>query len=379
MNEYLDAALRLHRFMRTNNWTGHALCGPDQGVRFNRRLWRYVKSALPFYPWADNTCYMQAQGYWVFDNWLLFDLTADKQYADFALKCTQSILAAQLPAGYWEYPHSEWEGRISTVEGIWASLGLLETYERTGDEAFLQGALKSYEFLFKQTGFKEYAGGLAINYFANMDGGLVPNNTTLFLPFLAKLAALTDDDQYLKFCPQMITFLTGVQLKSGEIPYARKPSGEWRAHYQCYQYNAFELQDLVMYYQTINDDRVLPLIALVAQFLIQSVRPDGSTRFDCHDRDIHILYNSAAIAAALGMARQLGLGGDLQAEDRVYSYLLSKQNPSGGFPFSTREYGVLVDRRYYPRPLSMLLYHLLLKSGEFAFRVSDKDQKRRLT
>jgi hypothetical protein len=186
----------------------------------------------------------------------------------------------------------------------------------------------------------------------------------LALPFFAKLAQVTDDECYLKYCSELITFLATVQLESGEFPYEIKSSGKSRTHYQCYQYNAFELQDLSIYYQMTNDKRVLPLIHKTSKFLSTSVEKNGSTRFDCQGNDIHIVYNTAAIAAALGISRRLNFIIDRNNEDRANRYVLSQQQPSGGFPFSTREYTVLQDKRFYPRPMSMILYHLLLKAAD---------------
>lgn len=363
MNEYLNAGLKLHDFMTNNHWTGEALIGPDQGVRFNRRFGRYVKSILPFLSWKDQAYYLQAQAYWVLSNWILYDICADQKYADFAVNCTTGILKTQRPAGYWDYPHSGWEGRIATVELIWAAIGLLASYERTKKETFLIGTLKTYEFLITKTSFQKYGNGLAINYFTNQKSGIVPNNSTLALPFFAKLAKATKDECYLRYCPEMIAFLSSVQLESGEFPYAIHPSGKLGTHYQCYQYNAFELQDLAMYYQLTKDTSVLPLIKKTSKFLNTSINKDGSTRFDCAGRNIHIVYNTAAIAAALGISRALGLQIDPEDDNRAYAYLLAQQQPSGGFPFSTREYTVLQDKRFYPRPMSMILYHLLLKAA----------------
>ena len=115
---------------------------------------------------------------------------------------------------------------------------------------------------------------------------------------------------------------------------------------------------------------VLPLIERIAQFLSPSVRRDGSTQFDCGNSPIQIVYNTAAIAGALCIARQMGLVHSLAAESQAYAYVLTEQHPNGGFPFSTREHGIFADRRYYPRPLSMILYHLLLKAGEADTRPS---------
>ena len=202
---------------------------------------------------------------------------------------------------------------------------------------------------------------MAINYFADQGKRLVPNNSTLALPFFAKLSQATNDKCYVKYCRELITFLSSVQLESGEFPYEIQTAGRSRTHYQCFQYNAFELQDLSMYYQLTNDKNVLPLIRKTCEFLGTSIAKDGSTRFDCKGHDIHIVYNTAAIAAALKISRGLGFQIDPENENKAYTYVLSQQQPSGSFPFSTREHTILKDKRFYPRPMSMILYHLLLK------------------
>jgi len=367
MSKYLDAAERLHSFLRGNFWRNDALIGPDNGVGFNRRVGRFVKSNLDFVPWNDDYYYMQAQGYWVMANWQLYQLTASEIPAELATRCSYTILRRQEPAGYWTYPHPGWAGHIATVEGIFAALGMLASYERTRDATLLEGAERWYRFLTERTGFVEAEGGSAINYFADAPRGLVPNNTTLALAFLARLAQATANGRYLEHCPAMISFLTSVQTESGEFPYSMKdPSGNGRqrVHYECYQYHAFQLQDLAMYFDATQDTRVLEPMRRVADFLALSVQEDGATQFDCTGRAIRKPYNTAAIAAALGIARRLGLRNSLQAENRAYEYVLDQQRSDGGFDYSSREFGFLADKRDYPRPMAMILYHLLLKASD---------------
>src|SRR6266851_474161 len=69
-----DAATRLHGYLATTHWNGRALEGPDSGVRFNWRVGRFVKSYLRSLPWSDKLVYLQGQGYWIFDNWLMADV-----------------------------------------------------------------------------------------------------------------------------------------------------------------------------------------------------------------------------------------------------------------------------------------------------------------
>ncbi len=71
-DELLDAAKRLHRYLFNNHWTGHALIGPDPGIRFNYRIGRFIKSYFSSIDWKDDLYYLQGQGYWILGNWLLF-------------------------------------------------------------------------------------------------------------------------------------------------------------------------------------------------------------------------------------------------------------------------------------------------------------------
>lgn len=357
-----DAASRLHGYLLKEHWNGHALVGPDSGVRFNARLGRFIKSYLDFLPWRDNYIYLQGQGYWILSNWLMADLTSDKQCQEVALVCSEYVLAMQRPEGYWEYPNPEWRGRIATVEGNFAVLGLLESYCRTKQESLLIGAKNWYRHLINEVGFQGSDGLLAVNYFANVSTGMVPNNTTLTLLTLAKLADATNDDQHLELCEGMIAWLSQVQLQSGEFPYVVESlGGKGRCHYLCYQYNAFEFLDLAEYYRVTGDQAIRPVMEKLASYLATGIAESGAARYDCDHETPEVTYYTAAIAAALSQATALEIGDFRSLADRAYGRILSQQRPDGGMEFFSRgNYGWLTDRRSYPRNLTMILYHLLL-------------------
>jgi hypothetical protein len=359
----LDAATRLYNYLIKEHWNGKVLQGPDSGIRFNSRVGRFVKSYMNFVDWSDGLVYFQAQGYWIIENWLMSDLMDNEQYSQIALDCSRYVLAAQHAEGYWEYPNPEWKGRIATVEGCYGALGLLAAYHRTRDRSFLAGAKKWYQFLTKVVGFQGTGGLLAVNYFANVAGGMVPNNTTLALKTLAKLADVTRDEQYLETCKGMVAWLSQVQLETGELPYSigcAERAG--RLHFLCYQYNAFEFLDLAQYYHMTADKAIWPVLKRLANFLSTGVSESGAARYDCGHRRPEVLYYSAAVAAALSQATELGLGDFRSLADRTYGWTLSYQQKDGGFKFfSRRNYGLLSDRRSYPRNLAMILYHLLLE------------------
>jgi hypothetical protein len=359
----LDAATRLYNYLIKKHWNGKVLQGPDSGIRFNSRVGRFVKSYMNFVDWSDGLVYFQAQGYWIIENWLMSDLMDNEQYSQIALDCSRYVLAAQHAEGYWEYPNPEWKGRIATVEGCYGALGLLAAYHRTRDWSFLAGAKKWYQFLTKVVGFQGTGGLLAVNYFANVAGGMVPNNTTLALKTLAKLADVTRDEQYLETCKGMVAWLSQVQLETGELPYSigcAERAG--RLHFLCYQYNAFEFLDLAQYYHMTADKAIWPVLKRLANFLSTGVSESGAAGYDCGHRRPEVLYYSAAVAAALSQATELGLGDFRSLADRTYGWTLSYQQKDGGFKFfSRRNYGLLSDRRSYPRNLAMILYHLLLE------------------
>ena len=360
----LDAAIRMHGHVLRNHWNGRALEGPDGGIRFNARFGRFIKSYLSFLPWTDNYRYLQAQGYWVVANWLMNDLAGDHRCRDLAVACSDYVLSAQRPEGYWEYPNPEWEGRIATVEGNVATLGLLESYQRTRHEPLLEGAKNWYRFVIDRMGFQGQDGLLAVNYFANLGSLMVPNNSTLTLWVFARLAELTGDDQYLSRCPGMVAWLRLAQLQSGELPYglAAPAGGTNRIHFLCYQYNAFELMDLVQYYHITGDQTVWGIMEKLAQYLSRGITRSGAARYDCHHQKPEMPYYTAALGAALGQATALGLG-DFSAEsERAYARVLSQIRADGSTSFFSRgNYRWLADRRSYPRNLAMILYHLLLE------------------
>ena len=84
--ELLDAAERLHAHILRHHYSAGLVHGPDAGIRFNLRLWRFFKSALEFLPWKDDYVFIQSQGYWILANWMLHEATSERRYRDIALE-----------------------------------------------------------------------------------------------------------------------------------------------------------------------------------------------------------------------------------------------------------------------------------------------------
>jgi hypothetical protein len=355
------AAARLHSYLVTAHWRDHKLLGPDPGLRLNYRAFRFVKSALHWLPWADAVCYIQAQGYWILANWQLFDQSCAAHFRAIAQACADSVIALQRPDGGWDYPMREWKGRTATVEGLWGSIGLLATYQHTGEALYLDAVLRWYSYLIEHIGFFQRDDWIAVNYFAHNRRTLVPNNTALLLRFLPDLAQATGDATVLDRCPQLIAFMRSALLPSGEIAYAVSglEPGE-RPHFQCYQYNAFQALHLLHYYAVTGDRAIVQILESVFRFLTTGNAEDGSAYYDCAHSQRRVVYHASALAAAFATAGQLGLANDYAPlADRALAYVLRAQRPDGSFPHSRGDYGVLHDNRAYPRYLTMILHHLL--------------------
>jgi uncharacterized protein YyaL (SSP411 family) len=358
-DQQLRAAIRLHRYTVARHWTGHELVGPDPGIRFNYRMGRFIKSYLPQVRWRDDYYYLQGQGYWTLSNWRLFDLLGGERYRDIAVRCSASMLAAQRPDGAWSYPNPEWSGRVATVEGSWGSIGLLETYRHTGESSFLTGALRWHRFLIESVGFQRIGDTLAANYFAHCRGVRVPANSSIVLRFLAELADVTGDQAYLAQTGGLMRFFRSTQLASGEFPYAVEGAVERRRlHFQCYQYNAFLCLDLIRYFELTGNTDSLELVTRVLGFLVNGVAEDGHGFYACGNARRAVTYHAAALGAAVSAGAGLGVTSDDLAK-RAYAYVMLRQRPDGGFPYSEGDYRLLSDRRSYPRYLAMILLHLL--------------------
>jgi hypothetical protein len=361
MGKLLSAAISLHRYLVTSHWDGASLVGPDVGVRFNYRAGRFVKGYLPFVKWKDSYLYLQAQSYWVLDNWRMLDLTGNEASRQIALHCSESILALQRADGAWGYPNREWRGRIATAEGTWASLGLLESYRRTANPAFLAGVLRWHRYLTESIGFQRTGDQLAVNYFAGRRGPRVPNNSAFLLRFLAELADVTGEKAYREACPGLLRFMAAAQLDSGEFPYTvpGEEGASGRTHFQCFQYNAFQCLDLMRYHEITGDTNTRSLIRGVLAFLRTGLAPTGRAFYQCDNRHTAVTYHTAAVAAALVRAASLGIDGYSEAASKAYSYLLGLQRRGGSFHHSSGDYLILADHRSYPRNLAMIAYHLL--------------------
>jgi hypothetical protein len=361
VNREFEAAVRAHRYLAEHHSRGGAIVGPDCGIRFNYRVGRFVKGYVAGRSWADDYAYIQAQGYWILGNWRLHSLTGDPAYRDLAIACSRYVVAAQRADGAWEYPNPEWKGRVATTEGSWGSLGLLESYARTRDEPFLASALRWYAFLVDRIGFEEGDGVIAVRYFADRRGALVPNNTPFLLRLLAQLAAVTGDRSYLDRAGGLVRFVGRAQRDDGELPYTVRglAGGPDTAHFQCFQYNAFQCLDLIAYHALSGDPEVVPVVRRLADFLVRGVAADGHVRYDCTSTGREIVYHAAVVSAALRAARRLGAIDYEEAARRAAGYVLGLQRPDGSFPFSRREHRVLADRRAYPRNIAMMIHHLL--------------------
>jgi hypothetical protein len=205
----------------------------------------------------------------------------------------------------------------------------------------------------------------------------VPNNSAFVLRFLAELAAITGDDGYLAPGGGLLTFLEHAQKPTGEFPYSLEYSSSrdlW-AHFQCYQYNAFQCLDLIRFFEITGHPQARRILDQVLVFLQGGMAPDGHAYYQCGNHFRAVTYHSAVLAAAFWKASQLGETGFEEWADRGFAYVLNQQLPNGGFHYSHGDYRLLQDHRSYPRYLAMILFHLLLREPEPAPAVAPEQSQ----
>ncbi len=358
--QIMNASRRLQAALLRKHLCEGVLKGPDSGVRLNLRAWRFVKSASDFIPWHDNYLFMQTQGYWILANWSMHHASGEPMHRKLALQATEAVLRLQTAEGYWRYPLRERRHLIATVEGNWAALGLLASFAKTGRADFLEAAVRWYEFLVTRIGFQPHGRGKAINYF-DRPRGKVPNNSVEAAWLFLRLWKATGDERYREHVEEMIEFLASVQLRSGELPYIVESSFErGREHYLCFQYNAFQLMKLVWCQRLDPASGAQTLLPGLVRFLQQGVTEPGASAASCAHRLPEVDYYTAALAAALYEAARAGFKEGQALSERCYARVLTRQRPDGGFNYSEGDYGLLSDRRSYPRAQAMMLFHLLL-------------------
>ena len=360
-NGLSNAAAELHAFLLRRHFREGLLLGPDYGVRFNFRAWRFLKSALNFIPWRDDCVFMQAQGYWILVNWHLYERTAKPRYREIALATTEAILRLQIREGFWAYPLPERKHLIATVEGCWGALGLLASHARAPRDEFLKGAIRWYDFLVDRIGFQTHNRGKAINYF-DKPRGKVPNNSMLAVWLFLRLLNETGQERFLEHVAGLFEFLAAVQRPSGEFPYVvESPYEREREHYLCFQYNSFQFLELAWSAALEPGKPARALLPGLAKFLERGATASGASALDCSTAGRawpEVDYYTAVLAAALGEAAKLGLA-DRKLSARCYARLLERQRPDGSFWYSTGDYRFLNDHRSYPRAQVMTLFHLL--------------------
>lgn len=390
--ELTSAALRLHAHLMKQHYSRGLVHGPDAGVRFNLRLWRFLKAGLDFLPWRDDYVFMQSQGYWILSNWMLHEATGESHYRVIALESAEAALQLQQPGGFWLYPLPERRHLIATVEGNWGAIGLLAAYAREGRKEFFDGAVRWYDYLVGRIGFQVHSPGEAINYF-DKPRGMIPNNSVEALWFFLRLWKAAGEARYLNHVDAMLDFLAATQLPSGELPYI--VDGPWergRDHYLCFQYNSFQFLKLAWANVLRPDARIDHMLATLAKFLAKGVTPNGASAADCFHSQPENDYHTAVLAAALWEAQRLANHAIASAEaegyspssvegfpdvralsERCYARVLDRQRSDGSFAYSQGDYGFLRDGRSYPRPQVMTLFHLLYPACRDGF---EKDSPR---
>lgn len=355
------AAERLQHYLEGAHLSRGMLRGPDPGVRFNLRAWRFIKSAFPVLARLDQHVFTQTQLYWALSNWLLFDATGIERYRNLAIECAEGMLRMETDEGTWRYPLPERRDLIATLESMTGAATLLAAHAREPRATFLDGAVRAADFILNRIGFQPHDGGEAINYF-HRPRGKIPNNSVIAVWFFQHMRKATGNSRFVAHVPALARFVESVQLPTGEIPYIIEgPNERARTHYLCFQYNAFQFLYMAWAERLAPGTWTAESLESLARFVRGGVQASGACANNCAagaggpETD----YYTAALGAALHEAWRRGFLPDNKPSQRCFARVLSRQKPDGGFGFSTGDYGILRDNLSYPRQQAMTLFHLL--------------------
>lgn len=354
------AAERLQHHLERAHLRQGLLRGPDAGVRFNLRAWRFIKSAFPVLARHDEYIFTQTQLYWALSNWLLFDATRIGRYRDIAVDCAEGVLRLESDRGTWPYPLPERRHLIATLECMAGAATLLAAREPRA--TCLDGAVRAADFILNHIGFQPHDDGEAIDYF-DRPRGKIPNNSVIAVWYFLRMQKATGDSRFVAHVPGLVRFVESVQLPTGEIPYiVEGPNERARPHYLCYQYNAFQFLYMAWAERLQPGTWKKESLARLARFIRGGVQANGACANDCSSAGAggpETDYYTAALGAALHEAWRQGLLPDNEPASRCFARVLARQKPDGRFGFSTGDYGVLRDSQSYPRQQAMTLFHLL--------------------
>lgn len=377
----LHSAMKNWDFLVDKYYKEGLIQGPDVGVGAYLRGGRFLANTFtPSKVKEKKYAFQQTQAYFIRSSLMLYHITNDEKYKQKAQVVGDQVVRMQCTNGSWHYPLKEWRDKVVVVDCNWAAMGLLDLYLETENKKYLNAALKWINFLISEVGYSEIADDkICFHYFSpNYLGKLTPNITTLSTALLARMFAINQTGIYENLIHKGLNFIQHVMKPNGEIPYTILEDKKGLTlrekiyrklmptdHYQCAQYNAFQLMDLCCVYEELNIDRIKDLILKIASFLSTCVANDGRTQIQCGDNSSVIYYHTSAVGAALFKADEVLSLGFSNKGKKAIEFVLKHQNPSGGFPFSQREYKLFSDSFEYPRTNLYTLYHLLLCALHF--------------
>ncbi len=295
----------------------------------------------------------QTQAYWIRANLRLYEMLEEETFLTLAIR-TGNALVLRQKEGWWKSNLIGLSNRLDVIHNTLIANSLFDLYELTGDKRYMESVLTYDDVLNKRIGFTYLDDGSAfVRYFSGGKKEFVCNANTLVLSFLGRLTKVGYSRK--EVIKSLLKALSNSMLENGELPY----DACFTLHYQCTQYNAFELMDLIeyQYYSSGNDAE--KLIDKIARWLASRVTPEGYVWYQCNKMFPLITYHHTATLAALSAAHtHIHFNECLQKKNsRLLKFCLERQMRNGLF-----EYGYFRpsfhDRGSYLRPNCIILKNL---------------------
>jgi hypothetical protein len=295
----------------------------------------------------------QTQAYWIRANLRIYEMLEEETFLTLAIR-TGNALVLRQKEGWWKSNLIGLSNRLDVIHNTLIANSLFDLYELTGDKRYIESVLAYDDVLNKRIGFTYLDDGSAfVKYFSGGKKEFVCNANTLVLSFLGRLTKIGYSRK--EVIEPLLKALSNSMLENGELPY----DARFTLHYQCTQYNAFELIDLIEYQYYSSDNDAEKLIDKIARWLASRVTSEGHVWYQCNKMFPLITYHHTATLAALSAARShVHFNECVQKKiSSLLKFCLERQMKNGLF-----EYGIFRlsfhDRGAYLRPNCIILKNL---------------------
>lgn len=214
-----DLVLQIGRWLESNDYRGTDVVSTDKSVECSTTLSFSAVGWLNLYRKIEDTSYLQK-----------------------AIVCADRIVGLQDEYGSWSFPfkfRNNLANHHYACETLFTALVLPDLFTKTGDEIYLDSAMKAKDFLIKYNGFQKISENEYCLWYSPTDKIHVPNLGSFAGDFFSKLYRITKNEEDYQLARAFALFCVKSLKSDGKIPYYKLPCNKELVDLQSYSYDLF--------------------------------------------------------------------------------------------------------------------------------------------